>query len=611
MRTPPLSLLILVCLLLQPTGSSADCSIAADIAEQAYQAYQNNPENGVRLFGKAYSLCKADPAYAYNLGFAYLKYGRADLAVKYLTDAVAVTQRTVWLNNLGEAYFALKDYRRAREIAEQSQAVERNEHAAELRCLAATASGDVDLALRVAREEASHWPNTENIAEILAAARNSYVSHYWKLVERGRVDDALIGLKEATSFPQGALAYCLALEKAEQTWEALQVLQQAVREFPQYGELLQVEERLVLAHVKSIRKEFRNASAKEPVLKKAKQFAEVDYPGNLVASKAYEEMLAMYIKENVSVTSPSFGTSLVQNQATPSPVQPLLPVPGPDTQETLNGEDLQPPRGRDANPNAIAVIIGNKNYASAGRGIPDVLFADRDAKMMRQYLVSTMGFLPDNVFEMEDATLADFYEMFGAIDSRGNRSQARLEYLIRENESDLFIYYVGHGAPGPNGKSSFLVPVNAAIDAISATGYDTRHLYALGKDLKARNVTIVVDACFSGQLETGGLLLRDISPAMLISQSKLPNVDKTTIFAGAGTDQVATWYREKGHSTFTYFFLKGLGGAADSNQDRDITVGELETYLKKEVKYTAGRLKMRKQEPIVIGDDSFVLARLQ
>jgi hypothetical protein len=58
---------------------------------------------------------------------------------------------------------------------------------------------------------------------------------------------------------------------------------------------------------------------------------------------------------------------------------------------------------------------------------------------------------------------------------------------------------------------------------------------------------------------------------------------------------------------FTYFFLLGLRGAADVDEDQRITTGELASYLAETVPYQARRLRSRRQVPRVEGDMERVL----
>ena len=64
------------------------------------------------------------------------------------------------------------------------------------------------------------------------------------------------------------------------------------------------------------------------------------------------------------------------------------------------------------------------------------------------------------------------------------------------------------------------------------------------------------------------------------------------------------------HSLYTYYFLKGLQGAADQNTDKQLTVAELQAYLSEQVPYMARRLYNRTQAPTVTtGRDSQVLVK--
>ena len=67
------------------------------------------------------------------------------------------------------------------------------------------------------------------------------------------------------------------------------------------------------------------------------------------------------------------------------------------------------------NPNAVAVIIGNRDYTNPG--VPDVAYAQNDALIVRQYLINTLGYSEENILYNIDATKAVFEEMFGNQDT--------------------------------------------------------------------------------------------------------------------------------------------------------------------------------------------------
>lgn len=262
------------------------------------------------------------------------------------------------------------------------------------------------------------------------------------------------------------------------------------------------------------------------------------------------------------------------------------------------------PEGEKAGPEDIAVVIGNRNYSASGS--PDVAYASRDAKVMRDYLVKTMGYDPGNVIYAEDATLTKFNEIFGTDrDYRG-----KLFKYVKEGVSSVFIYYAGHGAPDLESAEAYFVPVDANPQFIKSNGFRLQTFYDnLGK-IPARRMTIVLDSCFSGNSEKG-MLFKNISPALVKVKKEFQGPANATVITSAAADQVSAWYPEKKHSLFTYFFLKGLQGGADKNNDGRITVGEMQTCLKEQVPYMARRLSGNEQSPVVSGNAGDVIALLR
>jgi len=266
--------------------------------------------------------------------------------------------------------------------------------------------------------------------------------------------------------------------------------------------------------------------------------------------------------------------------------------------------DMKIPEGKNAGPFDVAVIIGNKNY-KAIPGVPDIDYADRDARIMKEYLQRTFGFKPENIIYAEDATFAKFNEIFGS----ERNPRGRLYNFIKENVSEVFIYYVGHGAPDIDTKDAYFVPVDANPQFITSNGYRLETFYNNLSRLPAKRITVVLDACFSGN-SGKGLIFKNISPLVRQVKKDIKTPVNAVIMTSAAMDQVSTWYPEKRHSLFTYYFLKGIQGDADANKDSIITVHEMKTYLNEHVPYMARRLNNIEQKPGVTGDDKAVLVRL-
>ena len=117
---------------------------------------------------------------------------------------------------------------------------------------------------------------------------------------------------------------------------------------------------------------------------------------------------------------------------------------------------------------------------------------------------------------------------------------------------------------------------------------------------------MVLDTCFSGQTPKG-LLFKRVSPAMLKVVQPESSMDRGVVMASARADQLSTWYEAKGHSLFTYFFIKGLTGEADSNKDKKVSAAEMEAYLAENVPFMARKISGRNQQPMVEGNKDLIL----
>ncbi len=56
------------------------------------------------------------------------------------------------------------------------------------------------------------------------------------------------------------------------------------------------------------------------------------------------------------------------------------------------------------NPNRIALVIGNENYANSLNAEINVEFARHDADVFRNYAISLLGVQTENMFFLTDAT---------------------------------------------------------------------------------------------------------------------------------------------------------------------------------------------------------------
>ncbi|MEM9983870.1 MAG: caspase family protein [Bacteroidota bacterium] len=260
----------------------------------------------------------------------------------------------------------------------------------------------------------------------------------------------------------------------------------------------------------------------------------------------------------------------------------------------LSDVDRNLPRTNRRNPTAVAVVIGNRDYENSD--VPTVDHALQDAASMRKYLIESFGFDENNIIFMANATQADFNGTFGTKEDH----RARLFNLVRANESDVFVFYSGHGAPDLASEDAYFLPADCDPSLVRFNGYAINTMYDNLSKIPYRSLTVVIDACFSGQSDRG-TLTPQASIVRIRSNNSVLKDPKAMIFTAATGAQVASWYPEQSHGLFTYYFLKGLQGAANTNRDRTLTLEEMKNYLDQEVPYQARRLRNRDQNPEVFG----------
>jgi hypothetical protein len=271
--------------------------------------------------------------------------------------------------------------------------------------------------------------------------------------------------------------------------------------------------------------------------------------------------------------------------------------------------DRQIPKTNMDRKNAVAVVIGVSQYQSDD--IPAVDYAVQDAEIVKRYLTRTMGFDPANVIYLENPTKSSMDAILGSAENH----KGRLSDLTTR-ESEVFVFYSGHGAPGTSsgsGGKTYFLPSDARPNQLSLTGYPVDLMYENLAKVTSGPVTVVIDACFSGQSERG-TLVKKASPALLNVESPIMGMKNGLVLTASKADQISSWYPEKQHGLFTYYFLKGFQKTtsedgtttivADQNGDKSVTGAEMGEYISKKVSRQARRLHSRKQNPQILGQDT-------
>ena len=254
--------------------------------------------------------------------------------------------------------------------------------------------------------------------------------------------------------------------------------------------------------------------------------------------------------------------------------------------EPTDVEKNIPETGMDGS-NTLCVILGVEKYKYA----PTVDYASNDARTFYLYAKKVFGIPEKNIFfrTNENATSGEFEKVFS--------DNGWLARRIVSGETNIIIYYAGHGAPDTKEKTAYLIPYD--IDPNYAnTGMSLDKMYSALSKFKAKDVTIFLDACFSGVSRSDEMLLAGVRGIIVKPKQSETFGNNLIAISASSDDEFSTSYPEKYHGLFTYHLLKALKGEASNGNN--LTIRTLFEYLNKRVPVAAGYLD-KDQHPTIRG----------
>jgi hypothetical protein len=193
-----------------------------------------------------------------------------------------------------------------------------------------------------------------------------------------------------------------------------------------------------------------------------------------------------------------------------------------------------------------AYIIGINAY---GEGWTNLQTAVKDARELREVLVTKYDFEPERVFLRidEEAT------QYNVIND--------LKYLasnLKEHDN-LLIYYAGHGQLEEFLGDGYWIPVDGKPKNPGTwLSHSSIRNILSSEMLKAKNIALISDSCYSGALLRSGpssLPITDQDYSQKIVG--LSSLRSRQVFTSGGVEPVADGGRD-GHSLFAYYFIKAL-----------------------------------------------------
>lgn len=215
---------------------------------------------------------------------------------------------------------------------------------------------------------------------------------------------------------------------------------------------------------------------------------------------------------------------------------------------------------------SYALVIGMSKY----RHLKRLEGPDRDVDEVSA-LLSEQGFKVTPARDLDSKTLKETVQKF-------------LDDTSKVKDRRIIIYFAGHGwtldaLNPPYNKIGYIVPIDAPDPTISPESetkfrqlaINTEVIQGWAKSIETTHSLFVFDSCFSGFVARG-------EPRMpLLISNKLARASRQFISSGSANETVPD------NSIFRKYFVDGLRGAADSNNDGWIQATELFRYIEEKV----------------------------
>lgn len=228
--------------------------------------------------------------------------------------------------------------------------------------------------------------------------------------------------------------------------------------------------------------------------------------------------------------------------------------------------DKNIPYGSSDRKNTFALIIANENY----KRVTPVDYATNDGNIFRQYVTKTLRVPEKNIMYLSDGSLNDMRHIVRRMSDICNTF---------DGEASVIVYYAGHGVPDEATADAYLLPVDGYAEDIN-TGLSLKEFVNTLSELPTKQITMFVDACFSGSGRDGNPLYS--ARGVALKPKPISPKGNLVMFSASQGVESAMPYHEMGHGLFTYYLLDKLKASKGN-----VTLGELSEYLIENVKRTS------------------------
>lgn len=213
-----------------------------------------------------------------------------------------------------------------------------------------------------------------------------------------------------------------------------------------------------------------------------------------------------------------------------------------------------------------ALLVGISNYTHL-KPLPSAV---KDVDALRQVLINPQigGFAESDVVVLMDvekgAIEAAIYSLFAN----------------RKNDDLLLFYFSGHGVT--DSRSDFyFTSLTTHKDALPPTAVPSEYVHRLMNQSRSKYQVVILDCCHSGAFSKG-MTAKNVGTVQILP--KLGGEGRAILTASDSTQYA---FEQEGFelSLYTHFLVEGLKtGAADRDEDGQVSVDELYEYVRDKVK---------------------------
>jgi formylglycine-generating enzyme required for sulfatase activity/tetratricopeptide (TPR) repeat protein len=244
-----------------------------------------------------------------------------------------------------------------------------------------------------------------------------------------------------------------------------------------------------------------------------------------------------------------------------------------------------------------ALLIGVRSYDKAS-GLRSLAYSENDATRLADVL-KVSGYRPENVVVMSDSQ-AD--ENFRLLPEREKILQLLDSFLRDRSEGDsVLVAFAGHGVHFKGKGDSYFCPLDTRLDREDSL-VSIAEVYRRLEACRAGFKLVLYDACrndpFAPTARGLELLLEDNTRA-----PRLAPPGGVAAFYSCSEGEVAYEDPDLKQGVFFHFVIRDLQGAADLDKDKEVTLPELEYYVKRRVlDYVRSEFAGNRQMPNLRGN---------